>query len=176
MTDTTTNGTAPEIFDAQEEMAKAAVDFPPLVFKDLDGIRRELPNPMLLPTPALQEFDRLMRGTNAAAAEVDLDDDSPEALAAQAAAAQASFDAYVALMDLLEEQFGEAGAAVRAMPQALVWSLLNRWQGVVPETGKSVSPPSPRNREERRSQRTSPPGAKTSTSSRSAKSRGSSKS
>lgn len=132
------------VFDAREVSAAAEQDgdYPAFTFIALDGEEYELPNPMWLETGVVRRMNEAMIGGN------------DEALA-----------------QILALVSPSAAEAIDKLPVLVTAQLIQEWQTVVPEEGKLVSPPSPRNRAERRSEPTSPSETSTSGRSRSGKPR-----
>lgn len=146
-------------FDADAIARERAADYKPWPFK-WQGQRYELPN---LSTLSVNEAVELQEAMTRASTQPDPEDSEDVA------------NALFALLDLLDTIAGaEAADALRDMPSYVMARLLTEWEASamedMGELGKEDSPPSPRNRQERRSKQTSPPKARTSGPSRSTKS------
>lgn len=138
---------ADQVLDARAIAEEKVADYPPFEFYDMDGELHSLVNPMTLETA---EINSLMQAAE------DGDEDQMKAFMAKYAP--------------------EAETAMDAMPLFVSVAIMEAWYDVIREAvaddeGKEPSPPSPRNRAERRSKQTSRSGAKTSGRSRSAKSK-----
>lgn len=148
-------GTVEEVFDADEAVEKARADFPSFAFK-WKGEKYYLPNMALLSTDEAVELAEALQG----ARQFEADPKTGETVGDP--------EEFFHLIELLNQIVGDedTAAAIRDMPGAILGQVLVRWEAVSMENmgdlGKGDSPPSARNRAERRSKSTSADKAKTS--------------